>query len=76
MWEVGEISESWRVSRLVCLWKNKGKLSDPSKYRGLSVNALLNKLVMAIGHSDLSEFKHGIMLCWPKFVNLVPIWWD
>lgn len=62
IWEGGEVPETWRISRIVCLWKCKGKQIDPSKYRGLSVNALLNKLTMAIGLDRLRPRYEAILL--------------
>ena len=38
----------WGISRITTLWKNKGKKSDPSKYRGLSISSAICKLCMSI----------------------------
>ena len=38
-----------------CLFKNKGQAGDPSKYRGLSINSLLNKVLMIIILDRLKE---------------------
>lgn len=48
VWQGGDVPSSWQHSRVRCLFKNKGKASDPSKYRGLSINSLLNKVLMII----------------------------
>jgi hypothetical protein len=39
---------SWLHSTICCLYKNKGKASEAKNYRGLSINATLNKILMPV----------------------------
>ena len=48
IWTNRRLSADWGISRITTLWKNKGKESDPSKYRGLSISSAICKLCMSI----------------------------
>ena len=49
IWEnPSAMPSSWGESRLFALYKNKGKRSDPSKYRPLSIGSALCKLAVSI----------------------------
>lgn len=62
VWNGGDIPTSWSQSRVKCLYKNKGHASDPSKYRGLSINSLLNKVLVIICLGRLkSTYETNIM---------------
>ena len=49
VWEGGKTPESWRISRLTCLWERKDSPLKPAKHTALSIIALLNKLIIIIG---------------------------
>ena len=55
VWNGGDVPSSWKHSRVRCLFNNKGQASDPSKYRGLSINSLLNKVLIIIILDRLKE---------------------
>ena len=62
VWNGGEVPDSWKHSRVRCLFKNKGLASDPSKYRGLSINSMLNKVLMIIVLDRMKEsYESNIM---------------
>ncbi|KAK2557205.1 Protein CLEC16A [Acropora cervicornis] len=48
IWTNRRLPADWGISRITTLWKNKGKKSDPSKYRGLSISSAICKLCMSI----------------------------
>ena len=48
IWTNRRLPADWGISRITTLWKNKGKKSDPSKYRGLSISLAICKLCMSI----------------------------
>jgi len=63
VWNGGDVPSSWKHSRVRRLFKNKGQASDPSKYRGLSINSLLNKVLMIIILDRLKEtYEKNLML--------------
>ena len=50
MWTQIEVPSQWGHSRLVALWKGplKGKVDDPTTYRGLQIGATLCKVMVVI----------------------------
>ena len=50
IWKTHEIPKSWSHSRLVAIWKgsSKGKLDDPTAYRGLQIGSSLCKILIII----------------------------
>ena len=48
IWSMVIFPASWLHSTICCLYKNKGKASDAKNYRGLSINATLNKILMSV----------------------------
>ena len=50
IWETLSIPKDWGHSKLITLWKGptKGKISDPSSYRGLQIGSTLCKIMMMI----------------------------
>ena len=50
VWETKVVPEKWGLSRLVALWKgsSKGKITDPTAYRGLQIGSTLCKILMII----------------------------
>ena len=48
VWEENGCPSSWKISRIMALFKNKGQPSHADKYRALSVSAILNKLLIII----------------------------
>ena len=50
IWETLRIPKDWGHSKLITLWKGptKGKVSDPSTYRGLQVGSTLCKILMML----------------------------
>ena len=67
VWSTGKVPKSWGLSRLSCLWKNKGSRKDPDMYRGLSISSSLCKLAVCIVlarqnkwyEAQMSEPQHG-----------------
>ena len=56
IWTHKQIPDKWRISRITALWKNKGKASDPTKYRGISIGSILCKLGMNIALKRIDQF--------------------
>lgn len=48
LWTNFNIPTEWALSRLSCLYKNKGSKKDPKMYRGLSISSSLCKLAVCI----------------------------
>ena len=48
LWTVVKYPASWYHSVISCIYKNKGKASEGGNYRGLSMNATLNKVFMSV----------------------------
>ena len=58
VWETKIVPEKWGLSRLVALWKgaSKGKITDPTAYRGLQIGSTLCKILMIIILDRLKEW--------------------
>lgn len=56
VWNGGEVFDSWKYFCVWCFFKNKGFVFDFLKYRGLSINLLLNKVFMIIVLDRMKEF--------------------
>ena len=48
IWSMVTFPASWLHSTICCLYKNKGKANEANNYRGLSINATLNKILMSV----------------------------
>ena len=48
IWHGEEIPEDWGLCKIEALYKNKGKISDCTKYRGLSIGSSIAKLFCSI----------------------------
>ena len=50
IWNTVSIPSSWSKSKLVALWKgaSKGKVEDPTAYRGLQIGSSLCKILIII----------------------------
>ena len=49
------VTASWNVLRMSSLYKGKGDVSDPNKYRGLSVMTTLPKVYSVILNAKVCE---------------------
>jgi hypothetical protein len=47
--------QTWRASKIVPLFKNKGNINDPSNYRSLAINPPFAKLFMAVMNNRLTK---------------------
>ena len=50
MWSTKKIPSNWSHSKLVTIWKGatKGKIDDPSAYRGIQVGSIFSKILVII----------------------------
>lgn len=48
--------QSWRESKVVPIYKNKGRTSDPGNYRSLAINPPFAKNFMAVMNRRLTTF--------------------
>ena len=55
-WEGAELPADWGMAKIECLYKNKGKKTDPKMYRGLSITSTISKLYMMIIVERLSPW--------------------
>ena len=62
IWEDGKVPESWKISRLKPIFKNKGSQTDPSKYRGMMVSATSAKVLIQIVLSRAQEHYEASIL--------------
>lgn len=62
IWEGEEIPADWGMARIEALFKNKGKRSDPSKYRGISIGSSVAKLFCAIIVNRLTKWYNRQLL--------------
>jgi hypothetical protein len=47
--------QAWRNSKVIPLYKNKGRVNDPSNYRSIAIIPPFAKLFMAVLNSRLTE---------------------
>ena len=64
IWETSLIPKDWGHSKLITLWKGptKGKISDPSSYRGLQIGSTLCKIMMIIIINRLKTWYNNQLL--------------
>ena len=64
IWETLSIPKDWGHSKLITLWKGptKGKISDPSSYRGLQIGSTLCKIMMMIIINRLKTWYNNQLL--------------
>ena len=64
IWETLLIPKDWGHSKLITLWKgpSKGKISDPSSYRGLQIGSTLCKIMMMIIINRLKTWYNNQLL--------------
>ena len=57
----GEIQEEWRTGLIVPVWKRKGDVHDPGKYRGITLlrNPHMKKKGRVVRGPDISEEFHS-----------------
>ena len=55
VWSQNECPKAWQKSRLKPLFKNKGSMTDETKYRGLMINSTVNKVLIMIMLSRLKD---------------------
>lgn len=56
IWTTKQVPKQWAISRICAIWKNKGSMTDPTKYRGISIGSTLCKVAMNIILKRLSDF--------------------
>ena len=56
IWTKKEIPDKWKITRITPIWKKKGSATDPSKYRGISIESTLSKVGINIILKRLSCF--------------------
>ena len=56
VWTTKEVPQKWAISRITAIWKKKGHILDPTKYRGISIGPTLCKIAMNIILKRLSNF--------------------
>ena len=59
-WETERLPEDWKVAQIVPLYKIKGKLTDCSNYRGISLLSVPGKLFTAVTLNRCKEALKGI----------------
>ena len=48
LWNNLDLPNEWGNTRLKTLWKGKGSKTDPTKYRGISIESTVCKLIISI----------------------------
>ena len=50
VWSTKKVPSNWSHSKLVTIWKgaSKGKIDDPSAYRGIQVGSIFSKILVII----------------------------
>lgn len=62
VWVREDCPQGWRLSRLKPLWKCKGSVTEAAMYRGLMINATLNKVLIMIVITRVREhYEHSIL---------------
>ncbi len=62
IWETGSVPDQWGVTKISAIWKRKGSVKDPSKYRGISIGSLMTKIAMNIILKRISVFYESQLL--------------
>ena len=53
---------TWRESKVVPLFKNKGRASDPSNYRSIAITPPFAKLFMAVINQRITQYAKKLEL--------------
>ena len=62
VWTTKQIPLKWTISRITAIWKRKGHVLDPTKYRGISIGTTLCKIAMNIILKRMSRFYEDQLL--------------
>jgi len=64
VWSTMQVPKLWGHSRLISLWKGplKGKIDDPTAYRGLQIGSTLCKLMVVIIINRIKEWYESQLL--------------
>ena len=58
----GKIPENWNIGIMIPIFKNKGSMSDPESYRGVTLNSCFSKTFSSIQNNRLNIFSDTINL--------------
>ena len=62
IWRNQTVPKEWGESVICPIWKRKGKMSDPTKYRGISLTSTLAKVGCIIVLNRIREFYNASIL--------------
>ena len=61
IWEKGEVPDTFGKGEISALFKNKGSMKDPSKYRGITLSTILSKILVNILLARLNKTYDGVL---------------